>query len=119
MNEVVETGYPEEYVPGSISWNDGWLGPPEGSKSFLMYFDMAGARQLELAVYSEEYPLSISKIVAGLDGDWEINHDTIYTLEEGWSSYEAWDSSCWATPIIQVHLSNGRVLTFECWEEEV
>lgn len=95
--------------PGSISWLAGWS-RPKPDCGYQMVFSLKKAKEIAKSIGLK----NITSIVGGLDGDFTENSQVIY--DGVWKTPDFYQTSCWATPIIQVEMKDG-VETFECWEK--
>ena len=102
----------EDYMPKSISYLDGFLGP-RGDVGYLMKFSIKKAKEIMKRYKMNE----IINIKAGLDGDFKHNHDTIFENGNWKEKYNFYKRSCWAKPIIIIFFKDGPSETFECWEK--
>lgn len=96
------------YIPGSISFSEGFLGP-KGDVGFFMVADQEQAHQIIKSLIDQGRKVTDAQM--GLDGDWSCNSCTIY--EDGvYSDYTEYGSSTWATPILIVNFSDGPSETY-------
>lgn len=105
---------PIKNIPGSISFSEGFLGP-KGDVGFIMEYDHEKATKIINNLLQDGR--KIESGTAGLDGDWNINHCTIYDAA-GFHEYDAHSSSQWAAPILIVTFEDEPSETFEVWKRE-
>lgn len=79
----------KNYTPGSMSFAAGFMGPPR-DLGYLMIADYEKATQIINKLLKNNR--KIDKAIMGLDGDWEINSNTIYS-NGGFFSYKRYDNS--------------------------
>ena len=118
MKEVELKSLGKNYLPGRMSWADGFLSGRirsemalEGGGCFML-FDMKKAKQIAKALGLQ----GIESIRGGLDGDFGENSCTIY--DGKWHKYDAYEGSPWATPIILVEFKDKPMEAFECWSPQ-
>jgi len=99
----------KNYMPRSQSFADGFLGP-KGDVGFVMEFDLEKAKTIDTT--------DVEEIEAGLDGDFEVNSQTIFENGKWVKETYFYDHSIWATPIILVKYKNKPMEAFECWKKE-
>jgi hypothetical protein len=106
------------YMPKSISFADGFLGAEflggDQLKKIPMFYDEQKAKNIinDILKLNE-----IIKVEVGLDGDWEINHDTLFENNE-FKNVDFWSKSNWATPIMIIYFKNKPSECYEIWKEE-
>jgi hypothetical protein len=101
------------YVPGSISFADGFMGPPLGSdRNKQMGVDTVRARQIVKSLLKDKR--SIERAELGLDGDWRENSTTIY--DGKFHKYDSWGGSCWAKPTLIVFFNDGPNEMYRCFK---
>jgi hypothetical protein len=102
----------KNYRPGSMSFSDGFLGP-KGNVGYFMKLDIEKAKDIILSKNIQD----IEDVVAGLDGDWEVNSQTIYDGSE-FLDYDLYDHSCWAKPIMIINYKNKPSEMYEIWKKD-
>jgi len=99
----------------SMSFEEGFLGT-RGDVGFQMVVDYKRAKEL---IQSEiKNGKIIKRATLGLQGDWDCNNTEIYDGENHYE-YEAWHSSQWATPTLEIIYSDGSEKSLEMWTKEV
>ena len=109
------------YIPGSMSFAAGFLGPL-GDVGYTMVYDHNKAVEIIKTLDMNHIDL----VTAGLDGDWIENSDVIFKgktfIEAGdmWDDDKFWfhDNSIWATPIMIVDYDDRPSETYEVWRKE-
>jgi len=102
------------YIPGSISFADGFMGP-KGNVGFFMKYSHEKTKEIINGLLSKGR--KITQASAGLDGDWVENNCTVFDGKD-FIEYDVWDSSTWASPILIVDFSDGPSETHEVWTKE-
>jgi len=101
----------KNFIPGSQSFADGFLGP-KGNVGFTMKFSMKKAKKI-INSYNKN---TINKVTAGLNGDYSENSCTIYD-EHGYHNYDVYDHTVWAKPIIIIEFNDKPSEAYESWEK--
>ena len=103
----------QNYRPGSMSFADGFLGP-KGDVGFFMIADMDKAKEIvnELLKQGKD----ILDVEMGLDGDWGVNSECIWSNGK-FFDYDAYNNSCWAAPIIIVNYADGSNEAYDTWKK--
>ncbi|HDZ04876.1 hypothetical protein LCGC14_0371200 [marine sediment metagenome] len=100
------------YVPGSISFASGFLGP-QGDVGFFMEADFNKAKEIIKALIKNDR--EINRVEMGLDGDWGINSMVIYE-DQKYYEYDCYGTSMWAEPIIVVYFDSGFSESYAVWK---
>lgn len=104
----------KNYIPGSMSFAQGFMGP-RGDVGYFMNFSQDKAEAVVKKLLSEGR--KITEAYGGLDGDWNENNSVIYDGKE-FHKYDAYSGSQWATPILIVNFEDGSSEAFEVWDRE-
>jgi len=107
-----EIKFIENYIPGSISFADGFSGP-KGDVGFTMTLDRKKAKKIVKQLVKEG--LEVNSAQVGLDGDWDINSEFIYENGKFLESTDIWESSVWAKPIMIINFNDSPSRTYEVW----
>lgn len=100
------------YIPGSISFSAGFLGP-RGNVGFQMVYDHNKAIEIIDQLKSDNRKIT-SKTV-GLDGDFQENNSEIN--DAGELEYDFWQKSTWAEPILIVNFEDAPSETYSVWRK--
>ena len=99
------------YIPGSMSFAEGFLGAG-GDVGFNMVADWGKAKAIITDLLTQGK--NIDNVQMGLDGDWDCNSMTIW--EAGvFDEYNCWHSSQWAEPIMIVNYKDKPSETYSVW----
>ena len=104
--------FAKNYVPGSMSFSGGFLGP-RGNVGFEMRIDEKKAKDIVKELIAEGKKIHMAEL--GLDGDFQINSTIIY--DGKFHKYDAHPQSIWAKPILIVHFSDHQNEAYECWKK--
>jgi len=108
--------YIENYIPGSISFAEGFMGP-RGDVGFTMLLDRKKAKSIVNKLLKEG--LKIKKATMGLDGDWAENNEILFKdnkfIEE--VNFRMYEYSVWAKPIMVVEFKDIPSRTYEVWKK--
>lgn len=104
----------QNYVPGSMSFSEGFMGP-RGNVGFTMKYDNEKAKKIIEDLIKQGRKITSAKV--GLDGDWRENSDTLYENKE-FQDVSFYDSSIWATPIMLVYFEDAPSECYEVWNKE-
>jgi len=104
----------KNYVPGSVSFAMGFLGPPRSIKGeVFMLADEQRAKRIVKRLLKEGRQIERAEL--GLDGDWRENSTAIW--EGGtFHKYDAYEGSGWATPTLIVYFKDGPSEAYESWK---
>lgn len=94
----------------NYEWDEGYNGP-RGNVGFTMKFDKEKAKEIITKLINENK--DIDYVEVGLDGDWEINRDILFT-SNSFQEVDFYDNSIWATPIMIVYYNDTE--DTECYE---
>lgn len=104
----------KNYIPDSIGFAEGFLGP-KGDVGFFMVADWDKAKSIIENLI--EQGKEIQEVEMGLDGDWRENSMTVF--EDGvFTEYSCYHCSQWAEPIMIVNYKNAPSETYSVWERE-
>ena len=95
-----------------LSFAEGFLGPKFIGRS--RHLDWEKAKKI-----IEEKKEKIKSVNAGLAEDWGCTYGEVWNSECGIipeDQTDAYTSSVWATPAIEIEYVNGEIETVECWE---
>lgn len=108
---------PEEtnYYPRSMSFLAGFLGP-RGDVGFMMKADFEKAKEIVNELLSVGRKVESAEM--GLDGDWNINSETIFEDGSFIQSYETYDHSQWAPTILIVNFCDGPNEMYPVWKRQ-
>lgn len=111
-----KTEYQINYIPGSISFAEGFLGP-KFSNGYLMVLDRKKANKIIKSLLKEER--NIIDATIGLDGDWRENNELIYVDKKFHKDeFECYPCSLWATPKLIVTFTDEPSRTYEIWKKK-
>jgi hypothetical protein len=102
------------YIPGSMSFSEGFLGP-KGDVGFFMKYSHKKATDIINEKLKEG--CNILSVEAGLDGDFRENSCEIFDGKI-FNDYTCYDSSQWAEPIIIINYADRPSETYAVWERE-
>lgn len=102
------------YIPGSMSFGEGMLGP-KGDVGFIMEYSDSKARAIIQQLLDEGR--NIVEAMAGLDGDWNINSCCVFDGKD-FHEYDVHEGSQWATPILIVIFSDADSEMYEVWDKK-
>ena len=101
----------KNYVPGSISFMEGFFGP-KTNIGYSMIADYEKAKSIVEELLKEGR--DIDNVKMGLDGDWSYNSNVIWENNK-FFDYCYHDNSVWAEPIIIVYFNDGPSETYSTW----
>lgn len=105
----------KNYLPSStVSLASALFGPPY-DLGFFMIFSQKKAREIIKKLLSKGR--KITEAYAGLDGDWNENNCLIYDGKK-FHKYDAYEGSCWATPILIINFDDGPSEAYEVWAKK-
>lgn len=105
----------KNYMPRSMSFSEGFLGP-RGDVGFFMVADQKKAHTIIKSLI--ETGRDVTHADMGLDGDWAYNSCTVYDKENGYQDYDAYGSSQWAEPILIVYFYDSPSEKYSVWSRE-
>lgn len=103
----------KNYVPGSMSWADGFLGP-RGDVGFFMKVNENKA--LKIIKTQIKQGKNIERAELGLGGDWKCNNTTIYDGNK-FHKYDSYYGSRWATPLLIIYYNDAPSESYECFKK--
>jgi len=106
----------KNYVPGLMSFAEGFLGPKGDNVGYFMLVDESKARKIIKGLLKEGRNIDFAEL--GLDGDWRVNSTAIY--QDGkFYKYDSYGGSGWATPTLIVYFKDAPNEAYPCWKKEV
>ncbi len=108
---------PEEtdFYPSSMSFASGFLGP-RGDVGYFMVADFEKAKDIIQSLISEGRKVTSAEM--GLDGDWNVNSETIYEDGSFATEYTAYSHSQWAPTVLIVNFEHGENEMYPVWKRE-
>jgi len=104
----------KNYVPGSMSFAEGFLGP-KGNVGFIMKMDRTKAKSIIEQLIKDKRKIVDAKI--GLDGDWTENSDVFFDGKKFCDTEWVYSESQWAKSILIVTFEDSPSETYEVWKK--
>lgn len=89
----------------SMSFSAGFLGPKGDDGCMHTYDHTKAVAAVEAEIARNP---SLVEAQAGLDGDWDVNHDTLWTKSEGFMEPSFYQHSYWAIPSLLFIYEDGE-----------
>ena len=105
----------KNYIPGSISFAEGFLGPSGPCKTYTMEYSHIKAQKIIEKLLDEG--ADIVEATAGLDGDFRENSCIIYD-SLGFHDYDVYSGSVWAEPIVVITFNDRPSETYSVWTKK-
>ena len=100
-----------DYLPSSSSFSEGFMGP-KGNVGYNMVYDHEMAVSIVKKFIADGR--NITCAISGLDGDWDINNDTIYEDGEFFEP-DFYSHSTWAEPSLLIYFSDAPSEFYPVW----
>lgn len=104
----------KNYIPGSMGFAEGFISLNYLTKDKGFWMEVAPTKARKIIKKLLKKGRKITHAELGLDGDWAENSCGIYDGKRFYT-YDAYEGSRWATPILIVNFEDGPSETYECY----